>query len=330
MKSPTVYLSIAAAGVLLATGCSNKVVFATHTSLGLDVSGTAEIPDHVSFSYAREEAAIVPRKSDGEAHSVFGGIDSDISWWHGSIIKQTFATGEAAKIATREDARTATGSPSKTSTNRTTDKTTKPLVFVTGTTFGLQLSAGEGQVQPKLVMGYRRGEGAYIPVPDPNEEVRSVYADLLINTKSRTTGDGQDSPALTITTNFPTVSGVRIKQSFATGRAAENLAKRSDVQARLNAAAGTAMGALERLKERSVELDRSITLAVAGLSEAQLDQGGDALRAAGLIDDAGLAEFRRQEAFEKSRLLREFTKGMTSAHQIEQKEKYLVLLRDIQ
>lgn len=322
MKSLTTCSAMAILGALLTGGCSNKLVFATHTSLGLDVSGTAEVPDHVSFSYDREEAAIVPRKTDGEAHSVYGGLDSDISWWHGSIIKQTFATGDAARIAT--------GSPAQAATNSTDSTSTKPLVFVTGTTFGLHLSAGEGQVQPDLLLGYRRGEAAYIPVPDPNQEVRSVYADLLINTKSRPTTNQQDSPALTITTNFPSSSGVRIKQSFATGTAAENLAKSAGVQAKLDAAAGTAIGALRLLKEHSAELDGLIAMEVAMLTPAQLDQGGEALRAAGLTDEANLAKFKQMDPSEKRRILREFTKGMTSEGQVAQKENYLTLLKGIQ
>lgn len=215
-------------------GCAKPVVFSTHTSIGLDVSGTAQYPNKVSFSYNRQEAALVPRQTNGEAHSVFGGLDSDISFWKGSIIKQTFATGEAAKIATG-------GGDGKhtTSTNPATDS----LVFFTGTTFGLHLTGGESQMSPNLLMGYRRAEAAYIPVPDPGQEVRSVYADILINTKSREEVTN-NSPALIITTNFPTISGVRIKQSFATGKAAENLARNADVLAKLNAAAGLSPSAL--------------------------------------------------------------------------------------
>ncbi|MCP5520440.1 MAG: hypothetical protein H7A46_02680 [Verrucomicrobiales bacterium] len=236
MKSLMFPLAIAAVAGLLTTGCSNKVVFATHTSLGLDVSGTAEVPDHVSLSYDREEAAIVPRKADGQAHSVYGGLDTDISWWHGSVIKQTFATGEAAKIATNPE--------TEVSTDDTDNDSTKPLVFVTGTTFGLHLSAGQGQIKPDLLMGYRRGEAAYIPVPDPNQEVRSVYADLLINSKSSPSRDSGKGTETTITTEFPSDSGVRIKQSFATGVAAENLARTKDVRTKLAAAAGISPQAL--------------------------------------------------------------------------------------
>jgi hypothetical protein len=305
---------------LLVCGCAKPVVFTTHTSIGLDVSGTAQFPNKVSFSYNRQEAALVPRQTNGEAHSVFGGLDSDISFWRGSVIKQTFATGEAAKIATGGGTGRA-----NTSTNPATDS----LVFFTGTTFGLHLTAGESQMAPNLLMGYRRAEAAYIPVPDPGQEVRSVYADVLINTKSRDDVNEGD-PALAVSTNFPTVSGVRIRQSFATGRAAENLAHDADVQAKLNAAAGTVLGALERLRSRAVALRRDITLEVSRLKESQLDAGGDAMQASGLVDETNLATFKTRSAFEKSRILRDITRDLESENDVAKLEKYLVLLRDIQ
>lgn len=310
---------VSALAMLLLGGCAKPVVFSTHTSIGLDVSGTAQYPNKVSFSYNRQEAALVPRQTNGAAHSVFGGLDSDISFWKGSVIKQTFATGEAAKIATG-------GGDGK--NNTSTNPATGSLVFFAGTTFGLHLTTGESQMSPNLLMGYRRAEAAYIPVPDPGQEVRSVYADVLINTKSRD-DVSEGEPALVITTNFPTISGVRIKQSFATGRAAENLASSIDVQAKLNAAAGTAVGAIERSRARARALQRDITLEVSRLKESQLDAGGDAMKGAGLADDAGLAEFKQASAFDKSRLLRDIARDLESETQVMQLEKYLVLLRDI-
>src|SRR5688572_17964276 len=89
-----------AAALCLATGCKSRVVFTTQTSFGLDVSGTAQLPNKVSFSYNRFEAAIVPRKTNGEAHSVYGGLDADMKFFGGHTIKQTFATGKAAMLAT--------------------------------------------------------------------------------------------------------------------------------------------------------------------------------------------------------------------------------------
>lgn len=201
------------------TGCKNHVLFATHSSLGLDVSGTEEIPNKVSFSYDRYEAAIVPRKSNGEAHSVLGGMDADVTWFHGHSIKQTFATGEAAALASHGDTNAFVSS---------TNASKAPLIFFTDTSYGLKISAGEDSTPANLLLGYRREEAAVIPTPDPAQEVRSVYADITISTTTSSS----------VTTNFSMLKGTRIKQSFATGKAAENLARQPEVQQKLAAAAG--------------------------------------------------------------------------------------------
>ncbi|HEU5125894.1 MAG TPA: hypothetical protein VFW05_17720 [Verrucomicrobiae bacterium] len=212
---------IACAAMFLTGCCQNRVVFTTHSSLGLDVSGTAEFPNRVSFSSDRYEAAIVPRKTNGESHSVYGGMDADMTWFSGHAIRQTFATGEAAKLATGGDTEPLlpTASASK-----------APLIFYTGTTYGLNISAGEQSMPPNLLLGYRRTEATIIPIPDPAQEVRSVYADIQISTGSKATH---------VSTNFSTLGGVRIKQSFATGKAAEWLARNSvEVRQKLAVAAG--------------------------------------------------------------------------------------------
>lgn len=244
--------------VSILAGCQTPVAFNTHTSLGLDVSGTAQMPNKVSLSYNRFEGAIVPRKTDGEAHSVYGGMDADIKFFDSHIIKQTFATGKAAMNASEAVQK----SDSQTNTHITDQD---PLVFVTATTFGLHLTAGEQQMSPNLLMGYRRTEAALIPVPDPSQEVRSVYADLLINSSSNTNGN-------IITTNFSALHGVRIKQSFATGRAAEALALGDDVKAKLKAAAGveTTAANLRQNKSRAEGIVTDIRSELDRLEDPQL------------------------------------------------------------
>jgi hypothetical protein len=275
----------------LQTGCRQRLVFATHTSLGLDVSGTAQYPNKVSLSHNRYEAAIVPRKADGEAHSVFGGLDSDISFWKGSIIKQTFATGEAANLATGgQEARL----------RSTSNDSKAPLVFVTATTFGLHLSAGESQMAPNLLMGYRRSETSVIPVPDSTQEVRSVYADILINTKSHPDDSEPRSPASAITTNFPSVAGVRIKQSFATGKAANQLARYSEAaRANLRTAAGVDLASdiMRRNKLRAEGIVQEIGNELDRFANAQLDEVVDVFHEASLISSLEAKFFRGEPDF---------------------------------
>lgn len=233
-------LSVLAA-VALTAGCkSNRLVFVTQSSIGMDVSGTAQMPNKVSFSYDRYEAAIVPRKSDGEAHSVFGGMDADMTWYGSHAIKQTFATGEAAKIATMADSE-------KLAPTKVTN--TAALIFLTATTYGLNLSAGEQSMPPNLLLGYRRTEAAVIPTPDPDQEARSVYADIHINTSGKT------NP---VTTNFSTLGGVRIVQSFGTGAAANALARTRTVREKLSSAANLDPRVIQELK--STETKRALVL----------------------------------------------------------------------
>jgi hypothetical protein len=260
----------------LLTGCANRVLFTTQTSLGLDVSGTTQIPNKVSFSYNRFEAALVPRKTNGQAHSVYGGLDADVSFFKGHTIKQTFATGKAAMIATGADT-------SELDHDRETVKSNAQLVFLTATTFGLHLAAGGKEMSPNLLVGFRRSEAALVPVPDPAHEVRSVYADILINT---TTNGGAS-----ITTNFSTVGGVRIKQAFATGRAAEAVAATDAAQQKLHEASGIAGTAksLRRLNAEAQDLVDKISSQLDRLNDNRLPQAVEAMRQANLFEAGDFA-----------------------------------------
>lgn len=268
MKLQLPYLLILSVPVMLTTGCTKKLVFSTNSTIGLNVSGTAEVPSKVAFSYDRQEAAIVPKKHDDTAHSVYGGLDTDVSWRNGTIIKQTFATGDAAIYAT--GGAPAGGAPA--ATEDSNELRNHPLVFITGTSFGLDLSAGEGQVKPDLLLGFKRAEGAYIPVPNNKKEVRSVYADILINTKDPDQESG--SPAKSITDHFPTdANGIRIKQSIATGAAAINLAKSEDVQSKLDKASGLKLASeqMNRNHKRAALVIEEIETVLNALNSDKLD-----------------------------------------------------------
>lgn len=208
-------------GLLVHTGCTPRVFFATKTSIGMEVSGTAQMPDKVSLSTSRYEGAIVPRSANGQPYSVYGGMDADMKWFPPKYtIRQTFATGNAAQIAA--------GAKSVSSADKNSNPTLKPLFFVTDTSFGLKISAGKQDVSPTFILGYKRAEGAIIPVDKSESEVRSVYADITINSTTNETG---------ITTNFPNNGGVRIKQSFATGKAADIAAGNPEIKATLDSMA---------------------------------------------------------------------------------------------
>lgn len=90
------------------------------------------------------------------------------------------------------------------------------LIFTTNSVHGIDLAYGQGSTAPNFTLGFRRIEAAAIPIADQTHQVRSVFADISVNTKDpkgTTLDEGVKAP-------YSTVDGVRIKQKFATGRAA--------------------------------------------------------------------------------------------------------------
>ena len=255
-KLATLTLLIASI-VLLQGGCAKRLVFATKTNLGLDVSGTSQVPDKVAFTYSRYEGAIVPRSENGEPYSVYGGIDADVRFFGDQTIHQIFATGNAAVIAaTPVDTPV---SPCPPETNRSS---TKELFFVTDTSYGLKLSAGKQDLAPTLMMGIKRVEGAIIPVDTTESEVRSVFADLSINSVAESTNSDKPSP-----TPFLKNRGVRIVQGFATGRAAELRATDRSVKVALANAASPAAAAAA-VKVNITQLEKVSQWIASGGSDA--------------------------------------------------------------
>ncbi len=305
-------IPLLAAAVCLTAGCKDRLVFVTHSSVGLDVSGTAQLPNKVSFSFERYEGAIVPRKTNGEAHSVYGGMDADMTWFSGHSIKQTFATGEAAKIA---------AGGNRENRVRTSIKDEAPLIFLTATTYGLNLSVGEQSMPPNLLLGYRREEAAVIPVPDPAQEVRSVYADIHINTAGKTNS---------VTTDFSTLGGVRIKQSFATGAAAETLAaKNSEVQQNLMKAAGLSASAdLAKLRAEGRDLATEVSDLIDALPESKLNDAGQAAVDARLF--LNLNGFNDLSVDKKIEQLKGVARDRRSPRDIEKVKQYREKLKALQ
>jgi hypothetical protein len=313
----TIVIPLVAAVLCLAAGCKSRLVFMTHSSIGLDVSGTAQLPNKVSFSFERYEAAIVPRKANGEAHSVYGGMDADLTFFGGHTIKQTFATGKAAMLATGANTNNVDFPGGQSITNN------HPLIFLTATTFGLHLTAGEKEMSPNMLLGYRRSEAAIIPVPEPAQEVRSVYADILINSSANTNAN-------TITTNFSSLRGVRIKQSFATGRAADALAlKNQEVRQNLLTAAGLPASAeLLKFRVEGADLAAEISDIIDSLPEAKLKDAGQAALDTKLF--LNLDEFHGSSAEKQIEQLKTVVKDRRSPRDIEKVKRFKEKLKTLQ
>lgn len=205
------------------SGCSNNLYFGTSTSVGLSVTGTSKVPTKISFAHDRSEVAIVPDDSAGNAHSTFAALDSEWTWFNGFVIKQHFATGDAADEAAKSGLATVTYAPP--AAGRTSDK---PLVFVTSAKLGVSIDFGESAEAPtSLLVGYRRYEGTIMPDARNQQKIDPVYADISII--------ADDSKSVTDATG-PRIGGTRVKQRFATGAAAIHAVTNADARDNLRAA----------------------------------------------------------------------------------------------
>lgn len=223
--------------LLSGSGCSRRLIFATHTSLGLNISGTAQMPNKVALDYSRYEVALVPRQTNGEAQPVYGGLDADISLLRGNhIIREAFATGDAAEVAA--EAKSFNEVKGQATEGKGTP--TRALFFMSGTTYGVNMNVGEQATPPNLVVGYQRHTATVIPVATPEQRVGSVYADVAINTTDPEDVRAPDGAAAPAPSPAPAsaIRGTRIRQFFATGLAAKKLAEETPVRRELRELAG--------------------------------------------------------------------------------------------
>lgn len=231
MKTP-LFIPIVLFPLLALTGCNNRLFFATETRAGLNVAGSVTSPTSISLDYHRGEVAYVPKNNQGTTYSVYGGSDLDFSLGSSFALAQTFATGEAAIIAANVES-THPQNENKPARTATKEPDGDPIYFGTGTTFGLNIRAGDGSTQtPGMIVGYQRAEAVVIPTDPDEPETKSVYADISI-VRSPETGTTGVEDAKKPRSN----GGLRIRQSFGTGKAAVALAGTPQVQEKLKKAA---------------------------------------------------------------------------------------------
>jgi hypothetical protein len=233
---------------LALTSCTNSILFATHTSTGLDVSGDiAKVPDHVSLGFRRREIAYVGKQVPKSA-SVLGKLDSQTNWNGGLAIRETFATGPAAAtIASGEPPTVAPPSPSEGIKNH-------PLVFASRTRigFGFSIGGSDDDAIPTLKFGYDRRIATRLTT-DPNaksdDDIPSVIADTSVHgsgvqgigsapTTSGVLAQARISPGDLDANQKPTNTqgGIRIRQLFAVGKGATTLLQSTEEAKKLKAA----------------------------------------------------------------------------------------------
>ena len=185
-------------------------VFATSTNIGIDADATA---GKVVLGYDRTEGFIGPAYPQaGTAPSVVGFIDSNQNVFDPKV-RQLYATGDAAELVTQ---RLTPPDPVP------LDSTGSSKTMVFGTTTSIALRVGFGPAAPlpdSISLGYKRREASVIPVLEAAPGVPARYAPTLASIDMGTT-TSKGLPSTTL--------GVR--QFFATGNAARNLAARQDTR----------------------------------------------------------------------------------------------------
>jgi len=136
------------------TGCaSDKVVFLTKTSFGIDVSSE---PSGVNLGYDRFEGYVGPRFDTGAVPPVAASFETNGKLFDRAV-RQIYATGDAARVVTS----TGTVAPSPPLTG-----SHKVMMFSTGTTVGLKIGFGATGATDMFTLGYKRREASVIPVTE--------------------------------------------------------------------------------------------------------------------------------------------------------------------
>jgi hypothetical protein len=218
-------LAIAAA---LVTACAdpNRVLFVTTTQIGIDADSKSQ---SASIGYERYEGYVGPVYQNGGVAPVVARLESNLSITDPKI-SQLYATGDAARRATGGVPRWG---------EKPLNGNKKVMYFGTGTNFGLKATFSASA--PSFNLGYKRQEFSLIPIgmgtksattvskfdaskaakkaPKPVDQSQDIYVPVLA------------AFDLNIANKSFAGTGAGVSQFFATGDAAENLAKRPDIQA---------------------------------------------------------------------------------------------------
>lgn len=223
-------------------GCAapdSTALFVTKTSLSLfDVDGT---PASVTIAYDRKEGYLGPRYENGAVPPVIAKIESNGNLW-GRELRQYYATGNAAMTLAGRTVTAGNAVAADKMIGRS-----KPMFFGTETTLGIKIGFTT-QVPDSFTFGYKRKEYSLIPLgsnaaAQPNEDLREHYYPSVIGVFST---DFVASSGAAVANRGNTQFG--LTQFFATGAAADELAKNDRLG---NDFRGFAQDAVSALKESS-------------------------------------------------------------------------------
>jgi hypothetical protein len=221
MTKNVAWVLCSALTVVACADVTNTAVFVTSTSFGINADSK---PPTIAVAYDRVEGFIGPRAENGAAPPVVGSMETDGNVFAPQI-RQTYATGPAAV--------TVAGGAKKPESPETLIGARKPMFFGTGTTLGFRVGFGPEGVPDSLVLGYKRKEISVIPLgitpPTATEPEKAHYPSVLasIDTTARASTAG--------------TTGLKTKQFFATGQAADALARNPIVTAAFQSRATSAL-----------------------------------------------------------------------------------------
>ena len=193
-------LLLPACALAFLTGCvgTDSVLFVTTTNIGIDADTR---PPNATIGYDRYEGYFGPVYESGAIPPVVARLESNLSVFSPQL-RQVYATGDAARLVTTDGRAAVTPKP------LTGDK--RVAFFGTGTAVGLKVTF-TANAPESISLGYKRKEFSYIPIIEtPAGDVYgSVLASIDLNV---------NTPSLTNT-------ALGVSQFFATGVAAEQLAR---------------------------------------------------------------------------------------------------------
>jgi hypothetical protein len=266
-------LLLGACAATLLLGCATQpdtAIFVTKTSLSvLDMDS---VPSSVSIAYDRVEGYFGPRFDDGQVYPVVSSLETD-----GGVldrkIRQTFATGAAARLITGgvpECECLETPRPPELPGN-------KVVLFGTGTVLGVKFGFSENL--PNLTLGFKRREAALIPVDKWRQPSVLASFDNL-----------SDAGAAAVPPAAASAPQFQLAQFFATGVAAENLARLDRISRPFKDKAERAMGEVEKYRNEEARQGRLALDTLSCFSKVgddKLDRVWSNAEALGVFGDLG-------------------------------------------
>ena len=234
---------------LLASACvgEDSVLFVTTTNIGIDADTT---PPNLAIAYDRYEGYFGPTYASGALPPVYARLQSNNSVFNPKI-KQTYATGEAARLIS-SDEKCPKCTPSDTPPELTGDK--RVAFAGTTATVGLKVTFSPQGPPESVALGYKRKEYSLIPVlsqevvlkngeKDKKDTYASVVAAFGINAATTKVAD----------------AGLGVSQFFATGVAAQNLARDSGIREIFKGEAEEALALIDYGADNNSDLLREKT-----------------------------------------------------------------------